>query len=200
MASCDHKEKPRSVEDQIDTAILGQRKLFLSTAVDSDSARDIIRKLWYLDSLDSTKPILLVINSPGGEVHSGMAIWDQIKMISSPVATLVTGLAASFGSILSLAASKGKRLATENAQIMLHQPLIGGVIQGQASDLEIQAIEIDKTRTWLIQVYAKSTGKSIAEIEKLIERDKWLSAQEALEYGLLDAVVKSSKDVEKYLQ
>ena len=140
-------------------AILEKRRIFLSDAVDSDSAKDIIRKLWYLDHLAPGKPILFIINSPGGSVDSGFAIWDQIKMLSSPVITLVTGLAASMGSLLSLVSGKGKRLATANSRIMIHQPLIGGVIRGQATDLEIQAREMLKTRDQIVDIYVEATGK-----------------------------------------
>ena len=161
-----------------------------------DSAKDIIRKLWYLEHLAPGKPILFVINSPGGSVDSGFAIWDQVKMLTSPVVTLVTGLAASMGSLLSLVAGKGKRLATPNARIMLHQPLIGGVIRGQATDLEIQAKEMLKTRAMLVDIYAHATGKDRKTIDKAIDRDNWMSPQEALEFGLLDRIVTSMKDVD----
>jgi ATP-dependent Clp protease protease subunit len=141
-----------------------------------------------------------VINSPGGSVDSGFAIWDQINMISSPVVTLVTGLAASMGSLLSLVAPKGKRLATANARIMIHQPLIGGVIRGQATDLEIQAREMLKTRSMIVDIYSDATGKEKKAIEKAIDRDNWMTAQEAKEFGLVDAIVTSMKDVDAFLR
>ena len=190
---------PKFLNDKIDLAMLEKRRIFLSDAVDSDSAKDIIRKLWYLDSSGPAKPILFVINSPGGSVDSGFAIWDQIKMISSPVVTLVTGLAASMGSLLSLVSGKGKRLATPNARIMIHQPLIGGVIRGQATDLEIQAKEMLKTRAMIVEIYAEATGKDKKIIEKAIDRDNWMTAQEALEFGLIDKIVNSMKDVEHFV-
>ena len=109
MAETSTQEFPSKISDKIDAAILEQRRVFLSDAVDSDSAKDIIRKLWYLEHIAPGKPILFIINSPGGSVDSGFAIWDQIKMLTSPVATLVTGLAASMGSLLSLVAKKGRR-------------------------------------------------------------------------------------------
>ncbi len=190
---------PKGINDKIETALLEKRRIFLSDAVDSDSAKDIIRKLWYLDHVAPGKPILFVINSPGGSVDSGFAIWDQIKMISSPVVTLVTGLAASMGSLLSLSSRKGGRLATKNARIMIHQPLIGGVIRGQATDLEIQAKEMLKTRAMIVEIYAAATGKDSKAIEKAIDRDNWMSAEEALQFGLLDKIVSSMKDVEAFL-
>lgn len=201
MAETAFEEKtPKFMNDKIDSAILERRRIFLSDVVDSDSAKDIIRKLWYLEHIAPGKPILFVINSPGGSVDSGFAIWDQIKMISSPVVTLVTGLAASMGSLLSLVAGKGKRLATHNARIMIHQPLIGGVIRGQATDLDIQAKEMLKTRAMLVDIYAEATGKDTATIEKAINRDNWMTAEEAKAFGLLDKIVTSMKDVDVYLK
>ena len=188
------------LSDRIDFAILEKRRVFLSDVVDSDSAKDVIRKLWYLEIIDPGKPILFVINSPGGSVDSGFAIWDQIKMLSSPVITLVTGLAASMGSLLSLVAGKGKRLATPNSRIMIHQPLIGGVIRGQATDLDIQAKEMLKTRAALVDIYAEATGKDAKAIEKAINRDNWMTPEEALSFGLLDKIVFSMKDVETFLK
>ncbi len=192
--------QPKLSNDKINQALLEKRRIFLSDAVDSDSAKEIIRQIWYLDHVNPGKPILFVINSPGGSVDAGFAIWDQFKLVSSPVITLVTGLAASMGSLLSLVAGKGKRLATENARIMIHQPLIGGVIRGQATDLDIQAKEMLKTRAMLVQIYAEATGKEPAIIEKAINRDNWMTAEEAKEFGLLDDIVTSIKDVESYLK
>ena len=189
------KNKPFDFDSKIDELLINKRRIFFSAGVDDKSAQDVIRKLWYLDHLDSTKPILLIINSPGGSVHSGFAIWDQIQMIDAPVWTLVTGLAASMGSILSIAGVKGNRLATENAQIMIHQPLISGVIQGQATDLEIQAKEIIKTRELLIDLYKEKTGQDRKRIEKALDRDTWLSAKEAMEFGLIDNTVRSYKEI-----
>jgi ATP-dependent Clp protease, protease subunit len=183
------------LKDRIDIALLDARRIFISDAVDSESAQDIIQKLWYLELIDPGKPILFVINSPGGAVDSGFAIWDQVKMITSPVTTLVTGLAASMGSVLSLCAPKGRRFATPSSRIMIHQPLLGGVIKGQATDLEIQAKEILKTRDILIYIYMDATGKDYETVAKSIDRDTWLSAQEALEFGLIDKLVTSFKDI-----
>lgn len=199
MAKAD-KEQPQfipysKVRDRIEGAILDKRRLFLSDAVDSESAEDIIRKLWYLDLQNPGEPILFVINSPGGAVDAGFAIWDQVKMISSPVYTLITGLAASMGSILSLCASPKGRFATPNSRIMIHQPRLSGVIQGQATDLDIQAKEMIKTRNILINIYVKATGKDWTTIERAIDRDTWMTAEEAKEFGLLDGIVSSFKDI-----
>jgi ATP-dependent Clp protease protease subunit len=195
-----NKESPFSssygkVKDKIENTILESRRLFLCNAIDNDTADDIIRKLWYLELQEPGKPILLVINSPGGAVDSGFAIWDQVKMISSPVYTLITGLAASMGSVLSLCAQPKYRFATPHSRIMIHQPRLSGVIQGQATDLEIQAKEMIKTRQILIDIYVKATGKSPEIIDKAIDRDTWMTAEEAKEFGLLDEIVSSFKDI-----
>ncbi len=200
MAECEREEKPKNLNDKIETAMLEKRRIFLSDGVDGDSAKEIIRKLWYLEHIAPGKPILFIINSPGGSVDSGFAIWDQIKMLSSPVVTLVTGLAASMGSLLSLVADKGRRLATPNSRIMIHQPLISGVIRGQATDLDIQAREMLKTRGVIVDIYAHATGKDRKAIEKAIDRDNWMTAEEAKEFGLLDKIVTSMKDVEALLR
>ena len=188
-------EKAKAVNDKIDILLLEKRRIFLSDQVDSDTAKSIIRQLWYLDQLAPGKPILFVINSPGGSVDAGFAIWDQIKMITSPVTTLVTGLAASMGSILSLCAAPKRRFATQNARIMIHQPSVNAIIRGQATDLEIHAKEILKTRQALVDVYVKATGKDAKTIDRAIDRDTWMSSQEALEFGLLDKVVSSYKEL-----
>lgn len=194
----DVEEKlPKFIDDHIERSILEKRRVFLSDAVDSDSARLLIRKLWYLDHVDPGKPILFIINSPGGSVDAGLAIWDQIKMLRSPVWTLVTGLAASMGSVLSLVAGKGRRLATPNSRIMIHQPRIGGVIRGAATDLDIQAQEILKTRAMLVELYVEATGKDTKTIERALDRDTWMSADEALAYGLLDKVVTTGQEIDK---
>lgn len=189
------EKKSKSIDDKIDEALITARRIFFSDVVDMSSAKEAIRKIWYLELKEPGKPILFVINSPGGSVDAGFAIWDQIKMISSPITTLVTGIAASMGSVLSLCADKGRRFATSNARIMIHQPSLGGLVRGQATDLEIQAREILKTRDILIDIYVKATGRQAKEIEKALDRDTWMSAQEALAFGLLDKVVVKEKDL-----
>ena len=158
--------KMSSFDMKLEQMLLKKRRIFLSTAVTDDSTKDIIRKLWYMEFTEPGKPILLVINSPGGSVDSGFAVWDQIKMISSPVTTLVTGLAASMGSVLSLAAEPKKRYATPHARIMIHQPLIHGVIQGQATDLDIQAKEIIKTRNAIMSSIRKQQVKIMQQLKR----------------------------------
>lgn len=190
MAKDDAQQHLR-LSDEIGFALLKSRRIFLGEDVNSESAKDVIEKIWYLELKEPGKPITFIINSPGGAVDSGFAIWDQFKMISSPVTTIITGLAASMGSVLSLVAKKGKRFATRNSRIMIHQPLIRSVIQGQASDLEIHAQEILKTKQRLVEIYVDATGKDAKTIEQAIDRDRWFSAEEALEFGLLDKIVES---------
>lgn len=183
------------IGDKIDAAILEARRIFVSNQINNKTAEEVIRKLWYLELSNPGKPILLIINSPGGSVDDGFAIWDQIRMISSPVLTLVTGLAASMGSVLSLCAEKGHRYASRQSRIMIHQPMIGGVIQGQATDLDIQAKEILKTREKLVHIYMDATGKDFETIDRAVDRDTWMSAEEAKEYGLIDKIVDTYEDI-----
>jgi ATP-dependent Clp protease protease subunit len=189
------EEQKVPCNEQIERALLASRRIMLSDGVDGKLAESIIKKLWYLDLQDSSKPILLVINSPGGSVDSGFAIWDQIKMIKAPVTTLITGLAASIASVIALAAPPERRFATPNSRVMIHQPLIAGVIQGQATDLEIHAREILKTKDTLIELYERETGNPKNIIEKAIDRDTWMSAKEALAFGHISAIVTSFKDL-----
>jgi ATP-dependent Clp protease protease subunit len=188
-----------TLDDQIEATLLASRRLTFFKGVDDESAQEAIRKLWYLELTSPGEPILFVINSPGGSVDSGLAIWDQVKMIRSPVTTLVTGLAASMGSVLSLCANKGRRLATPHSRIMIHQPAISGMIRGQATDLEIQAKEILKTRELLIRLYVEETGIAYDVIERAIDRDTWMSAEEAKNFGLLDRVVSDFKELDAIL-
>lgn len=184
-----------SLEDQIDAKLLESRRLFFCDQVDNESSRDAVKRLWYLELQDPGKPITFIINSPGGSVDAGFAIWDQVQMITSPVTTVITGLAASMGSILSLCAAPGRRFSTPHARIMIHQPSIHGVIQGQASDIEIQAREMIKTHNMLVDLYTEMTGKPREEIERALDRDTWYSAKEALEHNLIDQIITSYENI-----
>lgn len=166
-----------------------ERIIFLSEEVDDGIANAIVAYLLYLDSDDQSKPIYLYINSPGGSVTAGMAIYDTIQHIKSEVVTICVGLAASMGAFLLAAGSKGKRLALPHARIMIHQPL--GGTRGQATDIEIEAREILRIRTKLNQILADRTGQPLAKIEKDTDRDYFMSAQEAKEYGLIDSVIEN---------
>ncbi len=191
----EEKAEKETLNYKIEDLLLKHRRIFLSSAVEDKSASEIIRKLWYLELTNPGKPILFVINSPGGAVDCGFAIWDQVKLMKSPVTTLITGLAASMGSVLSLVAGKGRRFATPNSRIMIHQPRVSGVIRGQATDLEIQAKEILKMRNALVDLYVEATGQDVKVIERALDRDKWMSAQEALEFGLVDKIVTKHGDM-----
>ena len=179
------------LNDEMERAFLQHRRVFFSEGVDSDSAAEAIRKLWYLSLIGPGKPITLVICSPGGSIDAGFAVWDQVKMISCPVTTVVTGLAASMGSILSLCADRGRRFATPNARILIHQPSIHGVVHGPAADLEIQAKEIIRNRAKIVDLYVAATGQTKETIERAIDRDRWFTPQEAIDFGLIDQVVSS---------
>jgi len=166
---------------------LEQRKIFLWGPVMDDSARDITNRLLYLEAENPGKEITFYINSPGGIVTSGMIIYDTIQMISSPVSTVCMGLAASMGSILLSVGAKGKRFIYPHGKVMIHQPSIGG-IQGQASDLEIRAKEIIKTKEMGAQILADNCGHSIDKIMQDFDRDYWMDAEESVKYGIVDQV------------
>ncbi|MDZ8025005.1 MAG: ATP-dependent Clp protease proteolytic subunit [Nostoc sp. SerVER01] len=164
-----------------------ERIIFLGEEIDDKIANEIIAFLLYLDSEDPGKDIYIYINSPGGMVTSGLAIYDTMQHIKSEVVTICTGLAASMGSFLLAGGAKGKRLALPHSRIMIHQP--SGGTRGQASDIEIEAREILRIRNQLNQIYADNTGQTLAKIEKDMDRDFFMSAQEAKEYGLIDRVI-----------
>ncbi len=167
--------------------LLKQRIIFLTGAVYDQVSSLICAQLLFLESENPSKDISFYINSPGGVVSAGLAIYDTMQYIRSPVSTLCVGMAASMGSLLLTAGAKGKRFALPNSQVMIHQP--SGGAQGQATDIAIQAREILKTRERLNKMYVHHTGQSIEEIEKNMERDTYLTADEAKAFGLIDEVV-----------
>jgi ATP-dependent Clp protease protease subunit len=167
-----------------------ERIIFLAEEVDDGIANAIVAYLLYLDSDDQTKPIYLYINSPGGSVTAGMAIYDTMQHIKSDVVTICVGLAASMGSFLLAAGAKGKRLALPHSRIMIHQPLGGS--RGQATDIEIEARQILRVRKELNELLAFHTEKSVEQIERDTDRDYFMSAEEAKEYGLIDRVVEKA--------
>ena len=181
--------------EKISDKLLKSRTVVISQQVDSKLSAKVLSQLILLEQEGKGIPITVFINSPGGDIFSGFAIFDMIKFISCPVTTVVAGFAASMGSILSLAADKGRRFAMPQSKIMIHQPLLMGY-QGRASECEIQAKEILKTRDHLVKLYAEQTGKSHEEIKKALDRDNWFTAEEALKYGLLDRVVSSRAELD----
>ncbi|MCP9830951.1 ATP-dependent Clp protease proteolytic subunit [Synechococcus sp. HJ21-Hayes] len=165
-----------------------ERILFLGSEVNDAIANSLVAQMLYLDSEDSSKPIYLYINSPGGSVTAGLAIYDTIQYVKSDVVTICVGLAASMGAFLLGAGTKGKRLALPHSRIMIHQPL-GGTSQRQASDIEIEAREILRIKDMLNQSMADMTGQPLPKIEKDTDRDYFMSAAEAVQYGLIDRVI-----------
>ena len=169
------------------TRLARDRIIFLGEEVNDQIANEIIAIMLYLDSEDPGKDIFLYINSPGGVVTSGLAIYDTMQHIKSDVVTICLGLAASMGSFLLAGGTKGKRLALPHSRIMIHQP--SGGTRGQATDIQIEAKEILRIRHQLNGIYANNTGKGIEKIEKDMDRDFFMSAEEAKEYGLIDKVI-----------
>tara|TARA_B110000977_G_scaffold32038_1_gene42441 strand:+ start:6834 stop:7379 length:546 start_codon:yes stop_codon:yes gene_type:complete len=178
--------KKGKVQELIEEKFLEERKVFLWGQVDDASAKHVIDRLLYLD-LQNSNEIQLVINSPGGYVTSGFAIYDTIKSLKSPVSTLCSGLAASMGSILLSAGAKGRRFMQPHAQVMIHQP--SGGARGQASNIEIQAREIIKTRELSAQILADNCGQKVDKVMKDFDRDYWMNAEESLAYGIVDAML-----------
>ncbi|HCE13078.1 MULTISPECIES: ATP-dependent Clp endopeptidase proteolytic subunit ClpP [unclassified Enterococcus] len=171
--------------------LLKDRIIMLSGQVTDDLANSIIAQLLFLDAQDSEKDIYLYINSPGGSVTAGLAIFDTMNFIKADVQTIVMGMAASMGSFLLTAGEKGKRFALPNAEIMIHQPLGGA--QGQATEIEIAAKHILLTRERLNKILSERTGQPIEVIEKDTDRDNFMTAQEAKDYGLIDEIMESNK-------
>ena len=182
----DNKGREQQAYD-IYSRLLKERIIFLQGQVRDEMANLIVAQMLYLQFEDSKADIHLYINSPGGSVTAGMAIYDTMQFLSCPVATYCMGLAASMGSMLLTAGAKGKRFALPNAEIMIHQP--SGGFGGTASDIAITVENIKKTKARLNKLYLRHTGKSLDQLEKDMERDKWLSSQEAQEYGLIDNVL-----------
>ena len=170
---------------------LNSRKIFLWGAVHDNSARDIVNRLLYLEAKDPGKEITLYVNSPGGVVTSGMIIYDTMQMISSPVATVCIGLAASMGSIILSGGEKGKRSIWPSGKVMIHQPSIGQLF-GQASDLQIQAKQINKTKTMSAELLARECGKTFDQVMSDFDRDYWMNAEESLSYGIVDSISKQT--------
>ena len=166
--------------------LLEDRVIFLSGAIDDAVANTVVAQLIYLESKDPSKDISLYINSPGGSVSAGLAIYDTMNYIKCDVCTICIGMAASMGAFLLSSGAKGKRYALPNSEIMIHQPLGGA--QGQASDIKIVADHILKTKAKLNKILAENSGKSVEQVEKDTDRDNYLSAQDALEYGLIDKI------------
>lgn len=168
---------------------LEKRAIYLWGVVDDKSARDIVSKLLLLDADKPGEEIKFFINSPGGVVTSGMVIYDTIEMISSPVSTICMGLAASMGSILLSVGAKGRRFVFPHGEIMIHQPSIGGYFQATSADIEIQAEQIEKTKLMGAQLLAKNCGKTVEQVLKDFDRDFYMDAEQAVNYGIVDGIL-----------
>lgn len=169
--------------------LLSDRIIFLGEEVSDASAGIIVAQMLFLEAQDPEKDIQLYINSPGGSITAGFAIYDTMQYIKCDVSTMCMGLAASFGAFLLAGGKKGKRMALPNAEIMIHQPAVGGGIKGQATDIKIVSEHMQKSRQRLNRILAENTGKSAEQIAADTERDNFMSAKEAMEYGLIDRII-----------
>jgi ATP-dependent Clp protease protease subunit len=183
----------KSLQDKnLELTLYKARRIFLWSGVDDESAKAVVTRLLALDSENPEEEIILFINSPGGAIHDGLAIYDAMQAIGAPVCTVCTGLAASMGAMLLAGGAAGRRFAWPHARIMIHQPLIMGTITGTSTDLEIQAREIVHAREELNRLLAFHTGQEVEKISHDTDRDFFMSAQEAKEYGLIDDVITTS--------
>jgi ATP-dependent Clp protease protease subunit len=180
---------PTPVGALIQKKFLEQRKIFLWGAVTDETAKDITEKMLYLEGTAPGKEITFYINTPGGSITAGMAVYDTIKLLTSPVTVVVTGMAASMGSILLSAPKKGRRLLFPHARVLIHQPLISGRFIGPATDINIQAQEMEKIRAELNEILASASGQPIEKIARDSDRDFYLNSKEAIEYGLADRII-----------
>lgn len=170
---------------------LEERKIFFWGEVNDKSARLATEELLYLETLDAGKEITIYLNSPGGSITAGMAVFDTMKLVTSPIKVVVVGLAASMGSIFLCGGTKGKRFIYPHARVLIHQPLIMGTMRGAAVDIHIQAQEMEKLREEMNRILADASGKPIEKIQQDTDRDFYLNAEEAIEYGLVDKIVDS---------
>ncbi len=184
----------------IDQLIFESRTIFVSGEVNSEMAVKVNRQLLALERSNPSAPIVLWIDSPGGEVYSGFSIYDTIQFIQPRVITIVAGLAASMGSVIALAADKENRLAFPNSKLLIHQPLLGGVLRGQASDLEIHAKDIIALKKKMHRLYAERTGVAESKFIEIMERDRWVEPGEAIELGLISKIISNRKDLEAILK
>lgn len=188
----EQEKTPESPADALSAKFLKTRQILLSGEVNKALAEKIIRQLLILEA-DSEEPIYIFIDSPGGDVDAGYAIFDMIRFVKAPVYCIGMGLVASAGALILLAADKSRRLGLPNSHYLIHQPLSG--IKGVATDIEIHAREIEKTRVKINALIADETGKELAQVEKDTDRDYWMSATEALDYGLISKVISSRNEL-----
>lgn len=182
------EERPMNFREiDVFSRLMADRIIFMGMPIDDYVANIVQAQLLFLDSMDARRDVQMYINSPGGSVYAGLGIYDTMQWINPDVATICTGLAASMGAVLQCAGAKGKRTALPHARIMIHQPLGGA--QGQASDIEITAREIGKLKKELYEIIAEHSGQKFSKVEKDSDRDHWMTAKEAKEYGMIDEVL-----------
>ncbi len=191
MADKDTSKEEKEKSIKIQDSFLKKRKVFLWGEVSDKSAREVTEKLLYLEAEEPGEPITFYINTPGGSITAGMAIYDTMRLIKAPITVVVTGMAASMGSILLCGADKGKRLLYPHSRVLIHQPLISGQMIAAAVDIHIQAQEMERLRDELNAILAESSGQPLEKIEKDTDRDFYMTASEAIEYGLADDVVEN---------
>lgn len=185
----DKRDELQMLNKRLEKYFFEKRAVYLWGVVDDKSAKEIVSKLLLLDADKPGEEIKFYINSPGGVVTSGMVMYDTMRMLKSPISTICMGLAASMGSILLSGGVKGKRFIYPHGEVMIHQPSLGGHIQGVSADLEIQAIQTRKVKEIGAKILAQNCGKTIDQIMKDFDRDYWMDAKEAVEYGIVDGIV-----------
>jgi ATP-dependent Clp protease, protease subunit len=184
----------------IDQHLFESRTIFVSGEVNSEMALKVNRQLLAMERVDANAPIVLWIDCPGGEIFSGFSIYDTAQFVKPKVFTVVAGLAASMGSVIALAAEKERRFAFPNSKLLIHQPLIAGVMRGSASELEIHATDIIATKKRLHQLYADRTGTPITLFQEAMERDHWIDPKRAIELGLVSKIIKTRKELDAQLK
>jgi ATP-dependent Clp protease protease subunit len=189
MAETPEKERPESFMPFGEKELFDSRTVLISSPVNAKLAHMINSRLLALERANRKDPIYVFINSPGGEVHSGYSIFDTMRFIECQVVTIVTGLAASMGSIIALAAPKERRFSMPNAKFLIHQPSVHGGLGGSVSDIEIHARDLIETKNQIVQLYVKETGRTESEIRTAIDRDKWMTPPQALEFGLISKII-----------
>ena len=191
----EEKKKAPEVPDPLTEKFLKTRQILLSGEINKDLAEKIVRQLLVLEADNDKDPIYMYIDSPGGDVDAGFAIFDMIRFVSAPVYIIGMGLIASAGALILLAAPKERRLGLPNSRYLIHQPSSG--MKGVATDIQIHAKEMEKTRAIINQVISEQTGKSIEQVTKDTDRDYWLDSAEAVEYGLISTVIKTRAELKK---
>lgn len=187
----DKRDELMMLNKRLEKYFFDQRSVYLWGPVDDKSAKEVVTKMLLLDS-DNHDEIKLYINSPGGVVTSGMVIYDTMKLLKSPISTICMGLAASMGSILLSGGEKGRRFIYPHGEVMIHQPSLGGYMQGVSADLEIQAKQTRRVKELGAKILADNCGKTVAQIMKDFDRDYWMDAKEAIEYGIVDGIIEKN--------